>query len=51
VTLDGLPAERVAPDTPTPRLRVKSDATGIDVDLGTMCPPDEQASVVVLTVK
>ena len=32
-------------------LRVKSDATGIDVDLGVRPPPDEIASVVVLTVK
>ena len=40
---------RVIGDTAHPR--VKSDATGIDVDLGTMRPPDEQASVVVLTVK
>jgi hypothetical protein len=30
---------------------VKSDATGIDVDLGTIRPPDDHASVVVLTVK
>ena len=31
--------------------RVKSDANGIDVDLGVMRPPDEHASVIVLTVK
>ena len=32
-------------------LRAKSDATGIDVDLGVSRPADEIASVVVLTVK
>jgi alpha-L-fucosidase len=39
---------RVIGETAHPR--VTNGATGIDVDLGTMRPPDEHASVVVLTV-